>query len=407
MQWLAALVIMLQLCLPAGIPGLQSSNVEIQDLGVSHQFGQQISFKLQVSAPDKVRELLVFITPEGQPTVWQDISLDQANDLGEITQLVDARKISLTPFSKVGYRYEATLTNGEKVVTETRAFFYDDNRFAWQNIESGVFQAYWYSEDPTAGQEIINIAQEGLEHAQAILKADPPSPVRIYLYSSSADLQSALQLTHPAWVAGHASPDLGIVMVSVSSGPEWKLELERQIPHEIMHILQYQVVGKDYHLQPVWLIEGMASLNELFPNPEYQRVLETNARSQELIPFKSLCDSFPREAAPAFQAYAQSESFVRFLHEKYGASELRGLIAQYQNGLSCEDGFSAAYHTSLSQAEYRWRQEYLGMDANGLVLSNLSPYITLGCVILVPAALAFLPFRAGKRSLKEKKHHDH
>jgi hypothetical protein len=239
-----------------------------------------------------------------------------------------------------------------------------------------------------------------LQHAQNILNAAPPAPLKIYVYSSSRDLQSALLLNNQPWIAGHATPDLGQVMISIPSGPEQKLELERQVSHEIMHILQYQQVGQDFRQQPVWLLEGMASIAELYPNPEYQYVLTTSANNHELLPFNTLCASFPRESSGAYLAYAQSESFVRFLYQTYGSSGLVTLMEQYQDGLGCEEGLSAAFGLGLGQMEYRWKQEMLGMNAAGLALRNLSPYLVLMGLLAAAALLALLPFAFKKPNQK-------
>jgi hypothetical protein len=317
----------------------------------------------------------------------------EVDEQGAASARVDTRRLTLSPFSRIHYRFEATLEDGSNISSASFSFEYDDQRFEWQTVESGVIQVHWYGEDAALGQEILNIAQDALQSAQGLLNAPPPEPLRIYAYTSSQDLQSALQLAGQSWAAGHAAPELGMILISVPTGPERKLELERQLPHEIMHLLQYQVMGNQFVQQPVWLIEGMASLAELYPNPEYRRVLEATAASDELLPMETLCAAFPREAGAAFLAYAQSESFTRFLQEKYGTPGLRGLVEQYANGLGCEEAVSAAYGTSLGQLEYRWKQESLGINSGGLAVRNLSPYLLVSLLVLVPAAAAFWPYR--------------
>lgn len=395
MHWLAALVILLHLILPASRSAAQTSP-EVTDLGADYKFGERITFRVRVQPVADVRELTIFITPDHQATVFQKVALDQANDQGEITQVVDARQIPLEPFSTIQYRYQASLNDGSTISTDAKTISYDDNRFNWQSLDSGIFQVRWYGTDTALGQQIVDIAQQGLQHAQTLLKATPPAHLRIYAYASSRDLQSAMQLTSRPWVAGHTTPEQNLILISVPSGPEKNLELQRQIPHEIMHILQYQVMGSNYFSQPVWLVEGMASLAELRPNPEYERVLKEATAAQQIIPFSSLCTTFPQDAGPAFQAYAQSESFVGFLQEKYGSSGLSSLIEQYKNNLGCSDGVKAAFGISLDQLEYRWKQEALGINIGGLVLSNLSPYLLIALLLLLPAGLAFLPYRAPK-----------
>lgn len=397
-HWLAIFILLAQILNPVAHAMSLQADPEITDLGAEAFFGEYITFHVQVDPLDDVKELLVFISPESQSTVWQTVALDEADATGEISTQVDVRQLALYPFTKISYRYQATLNDGSKVQGGEGSFQYDDSRFLWQTQESGIFQIHWYGSDSTLGQMIANIAEESLGETQKLLSIDPPDPLRIYAYTSSDDLQSALQLTSQPWVAGHATPELSMILISVPSGPEKELELQRQIPHEIMHILQYHALGEDMSRQPVWLMEGMASLVEIYPNPEYRSVLQTTASAGNLVPFRSLCDTFPREAAGAFQAYAQSESFVRFLYTKYGASGLQRLMEQYQNGLGCEEGFSAALEVSLQQAEYRWQQETLGINMGGLVLSNLSPYLLVGLLILVSASLAFLPYRAKAKS---------
>lgn len=394
MKWLAAFFLLAHLLLPPA-PGAfaQAEGVTITDLGVEPEFGKQIIFQVQVQPVSKVQEITIFITPEGQSTVWQKMDLQLADARGKISQPVDVRQLQLYPFSKVHYRYEVLLTDGSKIGGEPETFEYDDNRFTWQSLESGIFEIHWYGDDTALGQMIANVAAEGLESAQELLDITPPAPLRIYAYTSSRDLQSALQLTNQPWIAGHTTPELGMVLISVPSGVEKKLELERQIPHEIMHILQYQITGENYARQPLWLVEGMASLVEAYPNPEYRTVLQSAASSNNMIPIRSLCAAFPRETGGAFQAYAQSESFVRFLFTRYGASGLRDLMEQYQDGLGCEEGFAASFDIPLSQAEYRWQQETLGINMGRLVLNNLSPYLLVGLLVLVSTGLAFFPYR--------------
>ncbi|RPJ50533.1 MAG: hypothetical protein EHM21_04790 [Chloroflexi bacterium] len=394
MRWLIALVFLLQIPL-AGAPfsSIFSPADQTTPVITSHEpeskFGEQITFKARVEPFQEMKELVVFITPEGQPTVWQRIDLDQGSEQGEFSQTVRARQLALFPFSRVAYRFEATMNDGEIISSEPKTFTYDDDRYKWQNMQAGPFDIFWNSGEPTLGQDIANIAQQGLERGLGILPVESPEKLRIYAYTSAHDLQTALQLTNQPWVAGHATPQLSMVMISVPTGPEKNLELRRQVPHEIMHILQYQVMGKSFNQQPVWLVEGMASLAELTVNPEYRTVLKAT-EPQQILPFRSLCIMFPREAASAFQAYAQSESFVGFLQQKFGSDGLMRLIEKYNSGVGCEEGVASAFGFSLNQLQSSWEQETLGINAGGLAFTNLLPYLLLALLILLPAVLAFV-----------------
>lgn len=383
-----------------------AQEISVQDSGSASIFGEKIIFRVRIEPAAGIDEILVAYTPDAQNRQLEKMIL-AANGEASLEVAVNptdikANSISLqlAPFTQIKYHFEVRLVDGKIISSPDYQLVYDDTRFTWQTLEDGIFQVHWNSDDTTQGQEIINLAGSGLEYAQTYLDVELPTPLRIYAYSSSTDLQEALMTAGKSWTAGHASPDLGMILISIPTGPEKNLELQRQIPHEIMHLLQYQVTGNSFMRQPMWLLEGMASIAESYPNPEYRRVLEDTTRSDNFIPMDSICTSFPDEAGAAFRAYAQSESFVRFLYSVYGTSGIRNLMEQYQNGLSCTEGVSAAFGVTLGQLEYRWKQEVLGLNAGGLALRRLAPYLVVGLILLIPAVLSFLPLVDQKRKPK-------
>ena len=72
--------------------------------------------------------------------------------------------------------------------------------------------------------------------------------------------------------------------------------------HELTHVLLYRDLGEKYKLQPAWLLEGLASMAERDPNPEYQRALAAAAKNNALIPFEKLCASFPPDSGSVYLA---------------------------------------------------------------------------------------------------------
>jgi len=358
------------------------SSFEFKNVQVINQFGEWIEFKakLDVQPPQTISKAYLFIQPEKQNILLEEVNY---TDTGEIDFRYDLTQANIRPFSHLDYWFRIYLSNGQEVISSKFSYTYTDNRFNWQQMETPSFQVGWYQGDLEFGQMIMNVAQNGLQSAQTYIPANPEKPIRIFVYSSASDLQTAIQLSGDSWVAGHASPDLGIILVSIPPGPEARLEMERQIPHELMHILQYSLMGESYSQMPVWLLEGLASLAEMYPNPEYQRSLKTAVETETLFGIASLCSSFPPESSGTFLAYAESASFVRFLHQKFGTSGIYGLINAYKDGVGCEEGFEIAFNAPLSQLEHRWQQEALGVDAEWLVLENLSPYLLLLLLITI------------------------
>ncbi len=185
------------------------------------------------------------------------------------------------------------------------------------------------------------------------------------------------------WVGGHASPELGIVLVAIAPGERQAIEMETAIPHELTHVMLYRSLGKKYFSQPAWLLEGIASMMELYPNPDYARALEIASQNDSLLAFDDLCVSFPTDAGSAYLAYAQSQSFVSYIRETYGTSGLARLTNSYGDGFPCELGATNALGTPLSQLDARWRESVLGQNAAGVAARNLSPFILLMVLVLV------------------------
>lgn len=348
------------------------------------EFGRSIRFTLQLKEFDQVQDAFVLLKSNGQET--QIIPF--ASPLKETNQAVlDLTNHTLRAFAIVEYWYRLELKNGSNITGEKATFFYEDNRNPWQRLSAPQLNIAWQQGDFIFGQQALDVAVQSLQSTLLILDSPLQTTVSVYIYPSATELQTILNLSPSSWVAGHASPDLGVILVSIPPSPDQRTEMERQIPHELMHILQYQLAGEAYNHLPVWLTEGLASMAEFYPNPEYQLVLKKAAESDNLLPIINLCTAFPAELSGAILSYAQSASFVRFLYQNYGASSLRELITAYKDGLGCEEGVRKVYDQSIAQLETRWRQETLGMDLALLAWNNIQPYLLILILISLPIFL--------------------
>jgi hypothetical protein len=158
--------------------------------------------------------------------------------------------------------------------------------------------------------------------------------------------------------------------------------MEQRIPHELMHIMMYRSVGAGYRNLPAWLREGAATLAETYPNPDYERVLTEAGGANKLIPIKELCASFPTDSGQAFLAYAESQSFINYLHDTYGSSGVLSLATSYADGVDCERGAERAFGVSLSNLEQKWHSTVMKGNQFPSALQNISPYLVLLCLVL-------------------------
>jgi hypothetical protein len=255
--------------------------------------------------------------------------------------------------------------------------------FNWQTLEAGILKVHWYEGDENFGRAALKTAQAGLESIDRLVPHDVQQPIEIFIYANANDLQGALESGKEDWVAGHADPELGMVLVLVEPGSQQGIAMEQRIPHELMHVILYRRVGAGYKMIPGWLREGMATLAEMYPNVDYDRVLNDAAARDTLISFKDLCASFPNATAQAFLAYAESRSFTNYLYEIYGSTGLVNLAKVYADGVDCERGPERVFGTSLSHLESQWRSSVLEQNTFLPVLQNILPYLVLLCLILI------------------------
>jgi hypothetical protein len=258
---------------------------------------------------------------------------------------------------------------------------------------------HWYEGDIAFGQNILDVAQAGLTKGAGLLPSGKLNEgLDIYVYRNAQDMQAGLVQSNESWIAGHADPDLDVILVSVSAGPDQNLVIEQRVPHELMHVLLYHSAYPGYGNLPAWLTEGLASSAELYPNPDYQ-VLTSNAYEQKrLLPMVSLCQTFPRDASGTLLAYAEAVSFTRYLQRTYGASGVEKLVHSYADGLSCERGFEAAIGRPLIQAERQWRQDAFGENAGLTALTNFLPWLALlGAALFIPLLAGLLQIRQRSR----------
>lgn len=379
-------MVVIMLLSPGQVFGQEQITFESADAQVS--FGKEIVFSARLSPADSIQQVSIFFHSELEmATRTEPVSLEQD---GSIRFLFDTTQNALVPFTWVEYWFQVTLPDGLVVTSETYRVRYSDDRFSWRELSRSGLTVHWYAGDEAFGASALDAAATGSISIQNLVPQPVSGPVDIYIYASPADLQSGLPHAAAEWVGGHADPAAGVVLTAIAPGESQSVEMQTKIPHELTHVMLYRSLGAGYALQPRWLIEGMASIMEQYPNPDYAQALAIAEREGSRIAMNDLCEAFPLEESRAYLAYAQSQSFVSYLKEIYGTPGLKRLMEQYGSGYPCELGAANALGTPLSELDLRWRDAapFESIDpqsADGGALRNLLPFVLLlGVVMLVP-----------------------
>lgn len=362
--------------------------VQVTDLQINHLFGREIMITAEVQPVSKVDSVKIIIQSQDGAIIASDAL--EPSLAGSLNYRLDLIEKPVRAFSQLFIWFEIELSSGGTYNTEPTQWLYDDNRFDWLGFQNLALNVFWYQPDAELGQTIFNTAMEGLDRIQSMLDVPVPEGISIYAYTNAVDMQETLMFSGGSsfWIAGHAAPDLDVIVVSLPPGPEQSLEIKRQIPHELVHILLYRKMENGYANLPRWLNEGLASTAELFPNPDYQLLLEKAYERQSLIPIHDLCASFPMDAASFQLSYAEAYAFTHYLQETYGKDKINDLIQTYTRGLSCDQGIQDTFQQPLSELETAWRQAMFNENQIlNLWMENLPMALLFGFVFITPVGL--------------------
>ncbi len=358
------------------------AGIAVEESGAAVSFGRQITFYARIKSALPIQQATLLF--RGVHEEFTRVETLQPAADGSVSYVYDASLNLIPPFTDVLYWFQVTLADNQVYTSQPFTFRYEDNRFPWKSINRANVTVYWYAGDDAFGARALEMAGAGMLAMREIIPLSLDDPIRIYIYANPADLQTTLALGGESWVAGHAAPQAGVALVAIAPEAN-QSEMQTKIPHELTHVMLYRLLREKYDDQPEWLIEGLASMMEQYPNPDYAYALETAGRNGSLIPFESLCDGFPRDSGGAFLAYAQSQSFMNYIRQTYGVSGISRLLNAYSDGLNCSLGATRALGTPLGQLDARWREEALGQNAMQVALRNLFPFmLILALVLIVP-----------------------
>jgi hypothetical protein len=185
-------------------------------------------------------------------------------------------------------------------------------------------------------------------------------------------------------------------MVAIPDDETALVNMRRDIPHELTHLLVFVAATPNYSKVPHWLDEGLATLNEEEPNPTQAVAVQNASSANQLIPIESLCGSFPTDASSALIAYAESRGVVQQIVNEYGSAGLQALLAAYRDGATCEAGTERGLNDSLASIELKWKSSLAPNSGTSSILVGIAPWVILILIIALPL-IALIPHKSSRR----------
>lgn len=163
------------------------------------------------------------------------------------------------------------------------------------------------------------------------------------------------------WSRGYASRDSKLFRDRVVVTYDGQVEIFAQIlPHEIAHLVLWDLLGANAGNAPVWFEEGVAQLEEDGQRQRAGEAVRAMITAGKNIPFNVFNNLSPSELKDDTQVavfYAQSLSVVAFLIEKYGQEAFYRLSKELRDGRRFEAALTRTYggiFNSMADLESRW-----------------------------------------------------
>jgi hypothetical protein len=296
-----------------------------------------------------------------------------------LTAAVDGQIDYIPPGVTIDYYWTLEDSAGHRFDSQSAQFRYDDTSLPWKTRTGLSYHIHWHGERESFANQLEAATTAGLTNLFDQTGLTLTVPAEIWVYSSDEELRAALPPGEPEWVGGKAFPDFGVILAEIADDSSAESEAKRILPHELAHLVVYQVTHNPYNTPPVWLDEGIAVNNQQDGDPFLRQVLTQAAQANALLPLRTLESGFPADPDQALLSYAESAGAVRFLLDRYGAQRVNTLLRSFQGGVTYDDALATALGTTTEQLDAGWRATLPlppGADATPTTGRAISPGVT-------------------------------
>ena len=271
----------------------------------------------------------------------------------------DMRTALTPPGAEITYWWVIEDSAGNMLTTSREKVSFDDDRYKWQKISSDMISLYWYNGNKDFAEDLLQAAVEAADLLGDDTGTPLQEPVEIYIYASYDDLRGSMVDTEE-WTGGVKYTDFNVISIGVSTSMlDWG---KKAIAHELGHEVTHQVLTSPYSaFLPTWLDEGLAMHAEGKQTADTQKALIKAVKNNSLATLKSLSGPFPADAKETAYAYAQSQSVVEYLLDKYGNDSIHEMLLYFNEGHTIDEALQKVCGLDTEGLDEAWRQHMLSL----------------------------------------------
>jgi hypothetical protein len=207
-----------------------------------------------------------------------------------------------------------------------------------------------------------------------------PAEYVVELALDRAEFEARAGAEVERWAAGVAFPREARLAIRLDAvAPHAGATLREVFRHEATHLAFGSLPAR----VPRWFEEGVSQWftgKLVLGDPDE---LAIAYRLGQVHRFSLLVDAFPSEERSAALAYAQSESIVRHLVDRFGQVGLRGLIAEFGRRGDFKEAVIAALGVPLIDIEVSWEEEQKGRGPLAYLLVKSIPLFAFVALLVV------------------------
>ena len=229
------------------------------------------------------------------------------------------------------------------------------DRFHWNIYHSTHFDIYFYDEEKSALQKVVDNAESAYDNLSRAFNYQITKKIPlIYYHTHSAFEQTNVDLNFISeGVGAFAEPVRNRMVLPIDTTDEKLLQL---IQHELTHVFEYELLfqgklGKTVTANPpTWFMEGLASFMGNDEDSKDRMVLRDAVVNDQVPPIS-------RAQGGGYFAYRFGHAVFAYITEKYGPEGLRDFIYEYRNtlGSNVDKALKRAFEVTPDEFDSRFR----------------------------------------------------
>ena len=369
-----------------GVPPVGAAPSIQADLEAEVEIRSAITFRLDApwTGPPPSRVSILFGLPHGAVTRRGRATFQL--DAGHLIATHRWRpRGTLLPGAEIEYQFEVRGADGT-AHTSTSTVVYIDPELPWQTQSEGLVDMWWYAGGDGLATDAVSGIRRGLDALEEDFGLELQRRTRLVFYADGDRMRADMGRGTRSWVGGVAAARFNLIVLYASEFKWGRSTLAATIAHELTHIAIEHAIGEPPRAIPTWLHEGLATVVEsaVAERFSYDDIAQAAFEADRLISLRGLTGSFPVHSGGALLAYAQSNSFVKFIIDRWGESAITEILDAYRQGASQDRALRQAVGLGLNALEAEWLAT--------LDQSDAAPTASAGGLFSVPAfALPLTP----------------